>query len=475
MYDSGTMSVHADGDTTNTVVTVTGGTITSFAGTATLTGLTTVGSTGAQDIGIAIKPNAAGTLLVIKSYKNTTGGTLTSSLGGTLQHTINVTVTTSALAGAFSASNSRVQAKVLANAAVGAVSSNADEATASYVPNGSAGIVAFSLNDGNALPMSTSTVISAAATNGAVVSFSGAGYSTSVSTTYGGTFGNIYVAQGVANAPVTSTQVTLTVNGTLYATKSFKLVGDVASIVLSKPKIGISGANAAGFALEVKDSAGNLISGITPSASASSINVSVITVTPAASANDDTAAQAYTCSAIRGPSAITYTHTNAANVRITSNALPVVCAGNPYKYTASLDKASYTQGAIATLTISATDLDGKPVSDYSLVGTTAKPLSITCGSLMTVVTAPVNNSDLFTSGVKTYKYGVGTTAGSYNCVVDLTAWNDSATPQAAITVPFTITGDGSVSNAEVLKSIVALIASINKQIEALQKLILARR
>jgi hypothetical protein len=34
--------------------------------------------------------------------------------------------------------------------------------------------------------------------------------------------------------------------------------------------------------------------------------------------------------------------------------------------------------------------------------------------------------------------------------------------------------DGAVSNAEVLKSIVALIASINKQIAALQKLILKR-
>jgi hypothetical protein len=34
--------------------------------------------------------------------------------------------------------------------------------------------------------------------------------------------------------------------------------------------------------------------------------------------------------------------------------------------------------------------------------------------------------------------------------------------------------DGGVSNAEVLKSIVALIASINKQISALQKLILRR-
>jgi hypothetical protein len=475
MYDSGTLTVHADGDTTNTVVTVSGGTITAFAGTATLTGLTTIGSTGNQDFSIAIRPTAAGTPVVVKSYRNTTGGTLTAITGGTLVDTITATVATAANAGTFSASNSRVQAKVLANAAVAAVTSNADEAAAPYVPNGSAGIVAFSLNDAQSRPMSTSTVVSATATNGAVVSLDGVTYNTAITGTYGGTFGNVYVAQGVANTPVTSTVVTLSVGGTVYATKNFKLVGDVASITLSKAKIGKAGAaNAAGFALEVKDSAGNLISDITPSASASSINASVNAVTPAASVNDDTAAQAFTCSAVRGTSTITYTFTNAANVRITSNALPVVCAGDPLKYTASLDKASYAQGSIATLTISATDADGKPVSDYSLLGTAGSPLAITCGTQMTAVTAPVNNSDVFTSGVKTYRYAVGTTAGSYNCVVDLTAWNASSTPQSAITVAYAITGDGGTSNADVLKAIVSLIASINKQIAALQKALLRR-
>ena len=407
--------------------------------------------------------------MVIRSYKDPAA--VTSSTGGTLLHTISVTVTTAANAGTFSASNSRVQAKVLANAAVAAVTSNADEATASYVPNASAGVVAFSLNDAQNLPMSTSTIVSASATNGAVVSFSaGSGYSTSVSTTYGGTFGNVYVAQGVANTPVSATVVTLSVNGTVYATKSFKLVGDVASIELSAASRGkTGGANAAGFYLAVKDSAGNLIDGITPSATGTSINASVTAVTPAASIATDVAAQAFTCSAIRGTSTITYTHTNARNQTITSNALPVVCAGNPYKYTASLDAASYKQGGIATLTISATDLDGNAVSDYSLLGTAGNPLSITCGSQMTAVTAPVNNSDTFTAGKKTYKYTVGTTAGSYNCVVDLTAWNSTSTPQAAQTIAYTIQGDGSISNAEVLASIVKLIAAINKQIRALQK------
>jgi hypothetical protein len=364
-------------------------------------------------------------------------------------------------------------ATVIANTAI---LTNADSATAPYVANGSAGAIAYTLRDANKQQMSTSTVVSATATGGAVVSLDGTTYSTSVSGTYGGTFGMVYVAQGTANAAIPATAVTLSVGGAPYVTKNFRLAGDVASIVLSGASIGkIGAANAAGYYLAVKDSSGGLIDAITPSASSTSINASVNVVSPAASSVLDVTAQAFTCSAAAGTSTITYTYTNAANVKITSNALPVTCAGDPYKYTASLDKASYAQGAIATLSISATDVNGKIVSDYSLVGTTAKPLSITCGSQMTVVTAPVNNVDTFTSGVKTYKYAVGTTSGNYNCVVDLTAWNASSTPQAAITVPYTVSGDGGVSNAQVLQSIVALIASINKQIQALQALILKKK
>ena len=45
---------------------------------------------------------------------------------------------------------------------------------------------------------------------------------------------------------------------------------------------------------------------------------------------------------------------------------------------------------------------------------------------------------------------------------------------ANIAASYEIAGTGAVSNADVLKSIVSLIASINKQIRALQKLILKR-
>jgi hypothetical protein len=96
------------------------------------------------------------------------------------------------------------------------------------------------------------------------------------------------------------------------------------------------------------------------------------------------------------------------------------------------------------------------------------------GSNMTAVTAPTN-SDTFTGGVKTYKFVVGSTEGSYNLVVDLDKWTTSTYSQSAVVVPYAIKASTTtVSNADVLKSIVSLIASINKQIQALQKLILRR-
>jgi hypothetical protein len=91
---------------------------------------------------------------------------------------------------------------------------------------------------------------------------------------------------------------------------------------------------------------------------------------------------------------------------------------------------------------------------------------------MTAITAPTNG-DLFTSGAgtKTYKFSVGTTEGAFVGTFKLTG----ATDTAAKTVQYKIASStATVSNADVLKSIVALIASINKQIQALQKLILKR-
>jgi hypothetical protein len=66
----------------------------------------------------------------------------------------------------------------------------------------------------------------------------------------------------------------------------------------------------------------------------------------------------------------------------------------------------------------------------------------------------------------------GLTEGSYNAVVN---YSKTLTLASPATVAYKVTtGSTGVSNADVLKAIVSLIASINKQIAALQKALLKR-
>ena len=158
---------------------------------------------------------------------------------------------------------------------------------------------------------------------------------------------------------------------------------------------------------------------------------------------------------------------NGSGVAIKSNEVKVTVASTTtYSFTASFDKASYIPGDFATLTISAKDVFGNPMP----TGKTLPGLVIAVSTGLTVAGSACDSASTFKAGVKTCTYAVGNTAGSYSWSVALT----TATDQAPVT-GVVKNVDGAVSNAEVLKSIVALIASINKQIAALQKLILQRR
>jgi hypothetical protein len=475
MYSAGTLSLRIPRPTTAAtkfaVVTVSGGLI---AGTTagTLTGLTTIGLN--NEFGFTVRPTAAGTPVVIKYYNDATAAT--STTGGTLTDTLTVTVVTTV--GTFDASKSFVKINTEATPIGIAVASNSDVADAQVISNGSGGVIAMTLKDSNGVEMPSSTSITAIATGGGVVSADGVTYSTAVTTTYGAAgYANILVAQGVANTPFKPV-VSISVNGAAYTSKSFTLQGDIAKVTLSSPTIGLAKADSAGtgaFYMSITDSAGNLLAK-TASIAPSALNAAVSTYSATASTEADVVAQTFTCTSATGTANLKYTITNAALATITSNELAVKCAKAPSTYTASLDKASYAQGSIATLTITAKDSAGNAPADGSKLGTTgASALSITCGALMTAVTLPVTDADTWTSGVKTYKFTVGTTAGSYNCVVDLPLYNSPATPQTAQTIAYAIAGDGSASNSDVLKAIVSLIASINKQIAALQKALLARR
>jgi hypothetical protein len=176
----------------------------------------------------------------------------------------------------------------------------------------------------------------------------------------------------------------------------------------------------------------------------------------------------FACGATAGAGTIGLDYINLSGTIVKSNSLAVNCAGAAVTYSAAYDKASYTPGSVAYVLITLKDSKGNLAADTSSAVTTAA--SITTGGMNgTAVTAPAT-SDTPTNGVLKYTYIVGTTAGSYSNVVSLAALNSASTGQANVTAGFTV-ADGSTSLNDVLKGIVSLIASINKQIAALAKLV----
>ena len=99
--------------------------------------------------------------------------------------------------------------------------------------------------------------------------------------------------------------------------------------------------------------------------------------------------------------------------------------------------------------------------------------------MLTNVSATGAAAGLGNTGTKTYTYTVGTasgmTAGTYTSIIDFTTLTGAGTAVKATPTYKLSTGTDDVAFTEVLKSVVALIASINKQIQALQKLILQRK
>jgi len=295
-------------------------------------------------------------------------------------------------------------------------------------------------------------------------------------------------------ATASNTVVTVSYAGQVVTTKTINWDGEATKINIVATTVGkTSGGGAIWYTLA--DAAGNLtagsISGVATTYGAQITNVAdeqaavLISAAPAGATNainNSTilAKTAYgiaefTCSATSGTASVSIKHTSA--ITETDIVLPVSvsCAGGLDTYTVSFDKAKYNVGEIATLTITAKDSKGNPVNDYintnngTFGAGTAADISIGGGT----ITKATANTDTFGAlgsnapGVKKHQVQL-TTAGTFNTVVNL-----AGTVTKSATVSYTVGSEG-VSNAEVLKSIVALIASINKQIQALQKLILKR-
>jgi hypothetical protein len=171
---------------------------------------------------------------------------------------------------------------------------------------------------------------------------------------------------------------------------------------------------------------------------------------------------------------IKFTSTASGEV-VESPAFKARCADSPYTFTVALDKASYTLGQIATATVQFLDSKGNKANSVAAPGANTWTMP-----MLTSVDWPTGGSATAVTkadGTMVYKWTVGgtdtaSTAGTYTGVISYSALaaSTNATPTYKVS-----SGGDTTTNADVLKSIVALIASINKQIQALQKLILARR
>jgi hypothetical protein len=448
-------------------------------------------------------PSAAGTYTVQLGVGDGAGNlpSLTSPTPA-LAGAITVTVVAASTGGTYSAAYSACNTATTSAAGSSTYPSGVD-ASSTPVANGGSWYIDFDIDDAYDASLPSTTNVTVSASNGALVSIGDAGSQPAVGTAStlvtptAPTNKTVRVVQGAAG-PVTTT-VTITINATVACTKTVTIAGEVAKLTVSG--VGTQDLGAAStavyssrdadadgrtdglFTVVATDSAGNRVatSGVgTFSYVASTLTpiVQMVTVNSSATSNSSTSAYssslgAWTCGSTAGTSnvKVQYTNTSTGTV-ITSDSFAARCAGAPHTYTASFDKASYVQGELATLTVKFLDSKGN-AANQTVLGAKSIITPMMTGVSSTTSATSYAKAD----GTRSYTFTVGgttaVTAGSYVAVVDYTALTDvdatKATPAYKVS-----TGSTDVAFSEVLKSVVALIASINKQIQALQKLILKR-
>jgi hypothetical protein len=485
---------------------------------ASKTQLVGVGDDAAEIVVFAVTPNAGATSMTVSLYESAAlaAGSAseiadiqsdTTSKGSLAQRYL-VTVATTSTSGVYSAADSYVQAQ--ASSALAAPTSNIDAtptasatyptASAAVIGNSasSVGFVSFDLRDAYGVSLSGAGALVVSATNGAGVALydnvGGYGAATSVTlltavSNYAS--GTVTVARPSASANKGfSTTVTISWNGAVVGTKSFTFLGEVASMVVTPRRIGNLGtSNADAARVTYADSAGNALItlGTTATSVVSSTTTSAVTSAVIGTQGTATDAAKVTITCAAGTSAylgggtakLQLQHVNSVSGTIVkSNVFDATCQGNVYSYTAGFDKTTYTPGSIATLTITFRDRDGDLANGYD-TWASSNVATITGGPSATAVAIPTTtdkaDSGSGLAGIKTYQFVVGSTEGDFQAVVSVPDVNSRNSSQTNQTVAYTVKASSSaVSNADVLKAIVSLIASINKQIAALQKALLKR-
>jgi hypothetical protein len=459
-------------------------------------------------LGALIKPATGATTMTVQLYSGT-GITESLPTNGTLRAQVTVTIATASASGAYAATYSKANTAAITtsgtNTGASAASATVDgvnQSGASTPANGNYGFFNISLKDAYNQTLDTLGAVTIEASNGGLVKYdgtlgTGATPTASLDVTTDAS-GTISVARPAAQANKGfSTTVTVKYNGVVVATQTFTFYGEVATMVATYTSVaragttfGDDGTEAQPFRVVYRDSAGTFLA---PTAGdttvVSSTLTSVVTgaaiyaapvISTATSAKGQVTCAGSTpgaaSSSSTGSADLQLQHVNASGTIIKSNVWKQQCSGDPYTYTAALDKAVYTPGSVATLTITCKDSLGNISSAHPGLGT-GGTTNLTISGLGTAVVAPANTDACGDTsfGTKAYQYILGNTESDYAAIVSAGVINSANSSESPKTVSFTIKASGSsVTNAEVLKSIVALIASINKQIQALQKLILRR-
>jgi hypothetical protein len=460
--------------------TITGGQFTLVNSGGTISGTSSASATAgtsATAFGVVAKPSSGSTRMVINLY-HTTGG---ASPVDTLQARVTVTVVATSVYNTYSPTYSWARwgaGDGTETAVTDATANNYTTSTGLRLKGAVALVDAY----GNQLTTANTGLLTATVTAGAKVNLgdnSTDGTTTFDSNAVTGSPIPFNIVQADADVPWNGT-VTFSFDGTVIATKTAIITGEVAKVTASAPKIGaVSGSNLEFATVAYEDAKGNVVyptSGT--SAVSASLNAKVTGMTVGTYPIVGTSGKiSATCATSGAATGLQLQHLNSSGTTILSNKWDSGCSTAPYTVTGSWDKASYTPGSIATLTLSYKDIFGNPSNAYdsisvSLAGTT---MTITGAPSAAPVTAIGDDKPSGVTGAKTYQFVVGSTEGDFVAVVVPTEIVENNSDQKNLSLAYSVkAGTASVSNADVLKSIVALIASINKQIQALQKLILKR-
>jgi len=432
----------------------------------------------------------------------------------TRANTINITIVASCSTATVSAADSTSQSTSLTCIAVdgsGNVGRGLDITT--FAAGNPACITAVAKNAyGVAVPSDTFTVT---ATNGALVNIDDSAIALTTTDTKGSTSfdsaatttgADVFVRVDAPSGAAMSTVVTISYAGQVVSTKTLTWRGEATKINILASSVGKSG-DQGQIHYTLTDAAGNLTAGnvtglvtsfgaqvtsttdatftgtaTQPTPATAGKPASFSAVAPVAANINGVAMRSlipsatygilvFNCGATSGSGTITVRHYQPVTGAYISTPVTVNCAGGVSTYTVSADKAAYKVGEVATFTITAKDSSGNPVHDYLstnngtlLAAGTAADVSFGGGTITkaTSVNDPIGVFASQAAGTAVYKAQL-TTAGAFNAVFNL-----AGSTTKSVTVSYTI-ADGAVSNAEVLSAIVKLIASINKQIKALQK------